>query len=265
MTGAKYGIDFERVMLNMPEALLVENSQHEIVWMNDQARQLLNVGVGQQSIAPTETTEAIASGLKKLAVRKVKFQDRTLECKSHIVDDAKKAAVLSIFTDVTLLEELLAELARRQEQQQRELRALERLSAGSLSGVSAALYGAAPLRESVPEVFDAAAQRYADLLDLALEEQAYKTDRRVSEQLKVLAGTLGAAGAGPRDLIDIHSSATKTKMRGVAAQKAQAYLEEGRLMVLKLMGNLASYYRNYSFGASRAKSVSPAEDQGAAK
>ena len=59
MTEARAGIDFERVVLKMAEALLVENARHKIVWMNDQARQLLNVEVGQQSIVPTETTRYV--------------------------------------------------------------------------------------------------------------------------------------------------------------------------------------------------------------
>ena len=35
--------------------------------------------------------------------------------------------------------------------------------------------------------------------------------------------------------------------------KAQAYVAEGRVMVLELMGHLASYYRTYSLGTKAVK------------
>ena len=41
----------------------------------------------------------------------------------------------------------------------------------------------------------------------------------------------------------MHSAALKQKVRGAPPAKAQAYVEEGRLMLLELMGHLASYYR----------------------
>ena len=61
-----------------------------------------------------------------------------------------------------------------------------------------------------------------------------------------MAEELGLLKAGPRDVVEIHSTALKEKRHKVTPQKAQAYAEEGRLMALQLMGHLVSYYRNYS-------------------
>ena len=57
---------------------------------------------------------------------------------------------------------------------------------------------------------------------------------------------IGFLNGRPRDVVEIHSTALKRKSNGAAPQRAQAYVQEGRLMVLEVMGYLASYYRNYS-------------------
>jgi len=146
---------------------------------------------------------------------------------------------------------LLAELeqARQREQQERErlereLYSLEQLSAPPSTAVTAQTFGLAPLRESVPEVFDELIQSYGDLMDLALERRAYRVEHNISERLRSLAERVGFLRAGPRDVVEVHSNALKRKTREVAPAKAQAYVEEGRLMVLELMGYLVSYYRN---------------------
>ena len=53
-------------------------------------------------------------------------------------------------------------------------------------------------------------------------------------------------------MVDIHSAALKKITNGINPLKAQAYVEEGRLAVLELMGHMVSYYRNYSMGARRS-------------
>ena len=60
--------------------------------------------------------------------------------------------------------------------------------------------------------------------------------------------SMGFLKAGPRDVVEIHSTTLKRKSSQATPQKAQAYAEEGRLLVLELMGCLASYYRNFSTG-----------------
>ncbi len=46
----------------------------------------------------------------------------------------------------------------------------------------------------------------------------------------------------------------KKRKEGAANQvRAQVYIEEGRIMVLELMGHLASYYRTYSPGTIAMK------------
>ena len=52
---------------------------------------------------------------------------------------------------------------------------------------------------------------------------------------------------GMSPIIDVKST-VKGKTMEATPQKAQAYTEEGRMMVLRLMGYLVSFYRKYSMG-----------------
>ena len=137
------------------------------------------------------------------------------------------------------------------DQQKRELISLGDFSSPLQTSISKQLFGAAPLREVAPQVFLELVERYGVLLDLALEERAYKVEHNVSEGFHVLVQQMGFLKAGPRDVVDIHSAALKKKTEGINPLKAQAYVEEGRLAVLELMGHMVSYYRNHSMAARR--------------
>ena len=122
-------------------------------------------------------------------------------------------------------------------------------SSGETS-VTARLFGAYPLQESLPDVFDELVETYSELLELSLEQRIYKVDYNISEQLRSLGEKLGFLKASPRDTIEIHTKVLKQKSKGVSVAKAQAYVVEGRLMILELMGYLASFYRKYYIGLS---------------
>ncbi|MBR8826839.1 MAG: response regulator [Gomphosphaeria aponina SAG 52.96 = DSM 107014] len=137
-----------------------------------------------------------------------------------------------------------------QQQQEQEFQSLELLANSIKTSVTARMFGAEPLRESVPDIFQELLQSYGDLLDLALEERAYKVEHNISEKLRELADKLGFLKAGPRDVVEIHTKVLKEKSQHISLSKAQAYVAEGRLMVLELMGFLTSYYRRYYIGIS---------------
>jgi DNA-binding response OmpR family regulator len=145
------------------------------------------------------------------------------------------------------------EQAREQEQRQRELNSLEHFPSAPATTVTAQTFGLLPLRESLPDTFGELVQHYSDLMDLALEQRAYKVKHNISDSLRAIADQLGFLKCGPRDAVEIHTAAMKRKSNGATPQKVQAYVEEGRLRVLELMGYLVSYYRNYSMGASRSR------------
>jgi PAS domain S-box-containing protein len=111
-------------------------------------------------------------------------------------------------------------------QLERELRSLERLSLSPKAATTAETLGLKPFRQAAPDTFSQVVQHYADLMDLALEQQAYKVE---------------------------HDSALRKKASETSHARAQAYAEEGRMMVLQLMGHLASYYRTYFPGTITMK------------
>jgi DNA-binding NarL/FixJ family response regulator len=139
------------------------------------------------------------------------------------------------------------------QQQEEEFRELEQLIKGGQTSITAKMFGSEAIRQSIPDIFQELVQNYGDLLDLALEEQAYKVEHNLSERLRSLADKLGFLKASPRDVVDIHTTTLRKKNQDVTLAKAQAYVSEGRLMVLELMGYLVSFYRKYYIGLSNIK------------
>ncbi len=152
------------------------------------------------------------------------------------------------------------ETQQQQKQQEQEFKELEHLISSSVTSITARMFGVQAVRESVPDIFNEMVQTYGDLLDLALEQKAYKVEHNISERLRVLADKLGFLKASPRDIIDIHTTTLREKNQDVTLAKAQAYVSEGRLMVLELMGYLASFYRKYYIGLSTLNVFSQSAD-----
>ena len=129
-----------------------------------------------------------------------------------------------------------------------ELYFIERLTGQSSTDMTAKLFGMGPLREILPEVFDKMVLRYGQLLDNALEKRAYKVDHDISQELRTMGEDLGVLKALPRDVVELHTYALSKKHGESTAQKFKAYAEEGRFMLLEILGYLAVYYRRYAIG-----------------
>ncbi len=142
------------------------------------------------------------------------------------------------------------------ERLRQEVATLERIVGQGRSTIAAESLGLKDLRESSAAVFHKLADELGHLLDQALEQRGFRTDLHLSERLRDLADRVGQFGGGPRDVIDLYRAALHGRRRGVASEKGRAYIEEGRLLVLELMGNLVSYYRRY------ARPPHPARDAG---
>ncbi|HKX28095.1 MAG TPA: response regulator [Blastocatellia bacterium] len=146
----------------------------------------------------------------------------------------------------TLLARVRTLIGAKQAETTRELELLSLFPRAPRAAVSAQSLGMAPLRESLPDYFEEMVQHYGELLDLGLEQRVYKVDYQLSESLRALSDQLGFLKAGPRDVVQIHQTALQRKAANVTISKSRAYLEEGRLIVLELMGYLVTYYRNYT-------------------
>lgn len=149
--------------------------------------------------------------------------------------------------------------SQQQERQAEELASLENLANSIQPSITARMFGAESLKESIPDVFQELTQKYGELLDLSLKQRAFKVDYEISEQLRSLADKLGFFKASPRDIVDIHTKALKEKTHNAKLSKVQAYVDEGRLRLLELMGYLTSYYRKYYIGLSNLNVFSSTE------
>jgi len=115
--------------------------------------------------------------------------------------------------------------------------------------VTAAIYGGGPISQLLPAYFEELTAQYGRMVDLALEEKAYRIDHDLSGQLRQLAARMGRLRAAPRDVIELHTAVLKGKMADTNPRKKQAYNVEGRFMLVELLGYLATYYRDRAIGS----------------
>lgn len=146
---------------------------------------------------------------------------------------------------------LLMEIDRRQ--RELEVRSLEQMSSPVSADVTSHSAGTIQLREALPHSFEELVQRYGHLLQVVLEDEE---EYSISGELSAIGEELGALNVGPGDVVAIHAEAFKRKLQEVNHQKAQAYMHEGRLMVIELLGKLVSFYRNKAVGV-RTTSLTP--------
>lgn len=157
-----------------------------------------------------------------------------------------------------LLQEL--EESRQREQHERELRYVERAGATPGTSATASMFGQAPLREASPDAAGELVLQYADLIDLALEQRTFKVEHDLSGKLRSLAERMGFLRAGPRDVVEVHSAALKSKINASPSPKTQASREEAQFMLLELMGDLCSFYRKYATGIMTGSRPAPAAE-----
>lgn len=126
-----------------------------------------------------------------------------------------------------------------------EVTALEQLTAITpATTLTARLFGVAPLHERAPQEYWPLFERYAALLDRALDRQTYRDlPDTLTDDLRGIADQLGALGAGAREVAELHGRALRQRTRGATVAKAQALTNEGRIVAFELMGHLLSYYR----------------------
>jgi PAS domain S-box-containing protein len=166
--------------------------------------------------------------------------------------------VVSVLDDVT--ERRAAEKARIR-QLERELQALDLLSISSPTSVTGRMFGLTPLAESAPHLFTQLVETYAALLERALAQRIYKMEDDLTPDLRAMAEQLGKLHAGPRDVVELHTHGLRHKTERSNPTKGQAYVEEGHILVLQLMGYLLAYYRVRCTKPNRVTTRPDNEDQ----
>ena len=134
-----------------------------------------------------------------------------------------------------------------------EMETLQAMSGPVGINITAESFGQMPLKKAMPELFFELTLQLSDIIHNSLEKQLYKskTDKRISDSLYSMAEQLGKLRSGPRDVLDIHVNTLKMLCKNTSDKKSRAYQDEGRLVLIELLGNLVSYYRNHLPGSAR--------------
>jgi CheY-like chemotaxis protein len=142
------------------------------------------------------------------------------------------------------------EAAKESEAREREFTRLKNLCGPAPLPVSGRSFGSIPLRDRSPQAFLDLARLYERVLVASASARSLREREEIADELNGIADRLGVLNAGPRDVIDVHKMAIAQRLEGVSMGRARAAIEEARMLLLQLMGYLASFYRNLSWGAA---------------
>lgn len=135
------------------------------------------------------------------------------------------------------------EEARQREQRERELRELDRLAPAAACSGGCEPGEVAPLQERLPEAVEVLRRSYDRLLSGALENRLFRTGVDLSGAARDISQRLCGLGASARDVVALHTAVIQERTRGENPEKTRACLEEGRILLLQLLGYLADGYR----------------------
>lgn len=210
---------------------------------------------GLQSINEMVT---LAGAIPVVMISEIDDEQLAMSCINSGVQDYICKKELS----VTMLRRTLGyAITRLREARIRELQAtlaqLSRLStdANVTSKVTRSLVGFKSLKEREPPLFDYVCQSYRGLFKPYLRQLLVKAPKP-TVLMSDIVSQLGASGAGPKDLIDVHMAALEWSINDLPDVQARAYAVDGRLLCLEMMGLLTDYFRLGS------RSISPRSGQG---
>lgn len=156
---------------------------------------------------------------------------------------------------------LKAEAAEAEQRRDRAINALEEMGGGpATTSVTARAYGMHRLSEASPDTFAALVEQYGELIEQAIEERRFRIEGRVSQGLRVMAQRLGFLRASPRDVVELHISSIRNA-QPVKMTTSYIVAEEARLMLLELMGNLATYYRDHMMPVGRSRPATASSEK----
>lgn len=109
---------------------------------------------------------------------------------------------------------------------------------------TAEIFGEGRLSVIYPEEFDKVCDRYLKIFTLAVERRIYSEDVETGLEIKELSAELGYLRCSARDVVEIHKSTLQKLTQEQSAKRAFYIKEEGRILLLELMGYLMNYYRS---------------------
>lgn len=167
-----------------------------------------------------------------------------LLCSSRPITDSAGRFSGFLFScyDITMRRE---KEEKRLEQLERELLSLDQISGEKSTSITASSLGLSSIKEGLPDVFFRLTDDYQRLLEDTIKERIFGEKNQLEEEKRAFVSKIGFLQSSPRDLIDIHSSVLERVCQDTAEEKAIAYVEEGRILALEIMGYLVSFYRRH--------------------
>ena len=105
-----------------------------------------------------------------------------------------------------------------------------------------------PLFRSHPDVFERFVTTYREIVELAIQQAVSGTDRHVFGKLRLLARQAGQQDAVPQDMIAVHLTALSVIVKTKPQAMVRASIRHSRLLLVKMIGELAIYYREQAIG-----------------
>ncbi len=154
--------------------------------------------------------------------------------------DTENSVDLILGTGLDITEFSLVEQARK-----REITCLEEYSDLRATATTASSLEVFPLHQKDYPAFKEVVEELQELVEYSMEQTVYKVSYNLSERLRNLAERLGSLRAGPKDVVQAYIQAIQEKTQGRSRKMIRAYTDEGRLLLIELMGYLAAYYYNH--------------------
>jgi len=182
---------------------------------------------------------------------------------------AKLAVLLELYRFKKLLSERTSEFQQlkadsdeiQRREMEREKNVLERFSNSQRGmAVTARLHGERPVQDSAPEIFVDLVTEYQQILEQSLDAVIHETGYSATEPIHDLATKLVFLSAGPRDVLQIHKNALAVLCEDRPQARVRATTEEGRFLLVELLGSILSLYRSMykrHSGPYRAVNVTP--------
>ena len=93
-------------------------------------------------------------------------------------------------------------------------------------------------------LFETFVANYTSIIELAVREAVSGCDGQVFAKVRSLARRAGEQNAVPQDLIAVHLSALAALVRTKPQALVKACIRQSRLTLVKMIGELALYYRD---------------------
>ena len=182
---------------------------------------------------------------REIGLRAVRAGAQDYLLKSKIDQELLGRAILYAMERSVLANGLQDTLIAAGEPPEHELARLETLAVPPSTVRTAESYGEVALRKVAPDVFEFLVNDYRGLVSSSLRAHSYKGETGLDFRVRSLAQRLGSLRALPRDVIDVHVTVLKLFAKDGNRARMHSLTEEGRVLLLQIMGHLALYYRTF--------------------